>query len=714
MKRLITIIITSLLPMMGLAQIKFLYNSFDEIHGFVDLNDKTDDNGKPFSVLIVKSTNINDEDFNNIIFSTDVTSTIEAEYRAGEAWLYIPYYSNLLKMRQPNMQGFDEFYFPYNLTPKQGYEITITRYNTESDNHAKQFNYFFIRSDQPEAVICIDGDFVGIGEGGKSCEIGKTYSWTMDCHLFHSISGEVTITDGEPISIEKRMKPAFGLIKITSEPENGATVFVDNMKVGVTPYTTERLSVGEHNVSVLKEMYKPQTITVNVSEGLTSDAIMIMQPNFATVNVSTTDDADIFIDGEKKGKGQWSGRLFYGYHLLEARKDFHRTSSLSLNLPIGITKDITIPNPDPIFASIEMNTMPQGAKILIDNDLRGISPCVISDVLIGNHVITVEKEGWSTVEHRITLKEGDALSLNDSLPSGRDVTITTNAQGDKIYTDGRYIGDSPVKTNLTIGEHRVKAERNGMAIEKQLIVTENNDDVFNISFDMIVSVNGVTFEMVRVDGGKFKMGATAEQKKFAENDESRTHNVTLNDYYIGKYEVTQSVWNAVMDNDQSAFKGPNRPVERVSWNDCQEFIRRLNEATGKNFRLPTEAEWEYAARGGKKSHGFRYSGSDKIDEVAWYSENSGNETHDVGQKKPNELGIYDMSGNVWEWCSDWYLKKYKRKSQKNPIGPNEGSNKVFRGSCWNNNANSCRVSNRHSNNPVYSLSYTGLRLVLVE
>ena len=712
MKKIITIILTLLLPATCFAQLRFLYDSFDEIHGFIDLSDKTDENGQPLAILIVKTLDISDEECNKIMFSTDVSPNLEAEYRAGEVWLYIPFYSNLLKMRQPNNEDYEQFFFPFNLQPKQGYEISITKYNTELYAHDISYNYLFIRSDQPEAIICIDGDYVGIGEGGKQCEIGETHSWTMDCHLFHSDSGEVTITEGEPVTIERRMRPAFGLIKVTTEPENGATVFVDNKKVGVTPFTTDRLNVGEHQILVLKEMYHPQQLTVNVSESQTSDAHIVMRPNFATVNVSTTDDAEIFIDGENKGKGQWNGRLFSGNHLFEARKSSHRTSSKTINLSLGTTKDIIIPEPEPIFASIEMNTVPQGTKIIIDNEVKGLSPCVINDVLIGEHIITAEKEGWSITEHRVSLKEGDILSFNDSLSSGREITITTNVQGDNIFIDGRFLGESPVKTNLTIGEHRVKAERNGMAVEKQLIVKGNSDNIFNISFDMVINVKGVTFEMVRVDGGKFKMGATPEQKKLAEKDESRAHNVTLDDYYIGKYEVTQSLWNAVMDNNQSAFKGSNRPVERVSWNDCQEFIRRLNELTGNNFRLPTEAEWEYAARGGKKSHGYKYSGSDNIDDVAWYAGNSGNETHDVGQKNPNELGIYDMSGNVWEWCSDWYFNKYSRRSQKNPAGPEKGNKKVFRGSCWYNDAKSCRVSNRHSNDPVYSLSYMGLRLVL--
>ena len=225
-------------------------------------------------------------------------------------------------------------------------------------------------------------------------------------------------------------------------------------------------------------------------------------------------------------------------------------------------------------------------------------------------------------------------------------------------------------------------------------------------------VNGLSFEMVYVEGGSFDMGATYEQCSDAYKDECPVHSVTLSGYYIGKCEVTQELWEAVMGSNPSNFKGAQNPVERVSWNDCQEFVSRLNSLTGRTFRLPTEAEWEYAARGGKKSRHYKYSGSDNIDDVAWYYNNSGKKTRAVGTKTANELGIYDMSGNVWEWCSDWY-GDYSAGAQTNPQGPSSGSRRVLRGGSWDYNARHCRVSNRDGGDPDYSDSDIGLRLVLV-
>lgn len=225
----------------------------------------------------------------------------------------------------------------------------------------------------------------------------------------------------------------------------------------------------------------------------------------------------------------------------------------------------------------------------------------------------------------------------------------------------------------------------------------------------VYTVNGVSFTMVAVKGGTFTMGATAEQTG-AESDESPTHIVTLSDFYIGETEVTQELWNAVMGSNPSFNWGNMQcPVERVSWSDCQTFITKLNELTGETFALPTEAQWEYAARGGNASKGYLYSGSNSIDAVAWYNGNSSDTTHPVKSKSPNELGLYDMSGNVWEYCADWY-DGYSSTSRTNPVGPSTGSHRVIRGSCWTNSAPSCRVAKRYYCNPAGASDAYGLRL----
>lgn len=225
------------------------------------------------------------------------------------------------------------------------------------------------------------------------------------------------------------------------------------------------------------------------------------------------------------------------------------------------------------------------------------------------------------------------------------------------------------------------------------------------------TVNGVSFTMVGVEGGTFTMGATSEQGTSDPYDnEYPTHSVTLSNFSIGETEVTQELWQAVMGSNPSSVSGTNLPVEIVSWNDCQTFIQKLNQLTGKNFRLPTEAEWEYAARGGNKSKGYKYAGSNTLSEVAWYSENSSSKTHPVKQKLANELGLYDMSGNVYEWCQDWF-GNYSS-AQTNPTGPASGSYRVIRGGSCYDYASYCRVSIRFTGTPANCYTNLGLRLAL--
>ena len=244
-----------------------------------------------------------------------------------------------------------------------------------------------------------------------------------------------------------------------------------------------------------------------------------------------------------------------------------------------------------------------------------------------------------------------------------------------------------------------------------------------------IEVNGVTFYMIKVDGGTFTMGATPEMEKPRRN-EKPAHEVTLSSYCIGETEVTQALWKAVMGTtprerwnkwwakvDGVSFQGKegdNYPMYSVTWNECQDFIRKLNELTNKKFRLPTEAEWEFAARGGNKSNHTQYSGSSNIDEVAWHYGNSvGGDFHIVKTKKANELGIYDMSGNVWEWCQDW-KGSYSNEPKTNPTGPEKGSKRVKRGGCSSLLAMYSRSSYREFFSPEYSLGDLGFRLVLSE
>jgi formylglycine-generating enzyme required for sulfatase activity len=240
-----------------------------------------------------------------------------------------------------------------------------------------------------------------------------------------------------------------------------------------------------------------------------------------------------------------------------------------------------------------------------------------------------------------------------------------------------------------------------------------NDKAESVRMAAMSNLSGLA--IVYVAPGSFQMGSNDSDSY---GNEKLVHHVTISQGYgIGKYPVTQSEYRSIMDRNSSFFKGGNRPVEQVSWHDAVKYCEKLTAReraaarlpSGYEYRLPTEAEWEFAARGGTKSRGYKYSGSDNIKRVAWYDDNSGNKTHKVGTKSANELGLYDMSGNVWEWCHDWY-GKYSSSSKTDPTGPSTGSYRVYRGGCWDYSAGNCRVAFRSYFSPGSTFDYVGFRV----
>lgn len=316
-----------------------------------------------------------------------------------------------------------------------------------------------------------------------------------------------------------------------------------------------------------------------------------------------------------------------------------------------------------------------------------------------------------TVSYVSFRQDGQKVVISYGLSEQADVAVEVSTDGGITFGATRMTHVSgDVGTDVAPGQSKnivwdVLQDCDGLQGDRICFRITANKCSTNQTF----TVGVVSFTMVYVEGGTFTMGCTSEQGNDCWDNEIPSHKVTLGDYYIGETEVTQALWKAVMGDNPSIKKGDMLPVENVSYNDCLEFIDRLNSMTGLTFRLPTEAEWEYAARGGNKSLGYKYSGSNSIDDVAWYYVNSGSKTHPVKGKRANELGLYDMTGNLWEWCSDWF-GDYNSDSQTNPKGPSSGSNRVLRGGCRGCYSRNCRVTYRNGIASSYSGDYSGFRL----
>ena len=698
------------------SQIQVKENSFRKIDGFVMLDKHYDDNDNPMALIKISTENISLEQRAKFYFKGNLETYFDKHLQEdGQLYLYVSAVAPFVEIIHPEY-GKTEYTFPFDLCDFCGYEMVVQYVplvvNAASEPVQKKKYHLIVKADQSDATIYIDDNPLDIGEASLLVTEGTNHTWKIECNLYHTETGSVTVN--ERTVVNKTLRPAFGYINISSSPEQGAKVFVDGEYIGLSPIKTDKLKSGTHTVRVMKDMYKMKEQSFTVADGQTTNATLNMSANFVDVTVNADSQSDIYIDEEYKGKGRWTGRLSDGEHIVEARKANHRASSKAVELVLGETKTITLEAPKPIYGSLEINSSPMNANIYIDGKHYGETPNYINEIIVGSHELKLTKQGCSEIKKTITIKEGETLSVNEKLQTGKEISISTDKSGDKIYVDGDYIGISPITSSLSYGNHEIKAERNGKTVSKTInVVQSGGDSSVKLTFgNQIFTVNGVSFTMIAVEGGTFQMGATSEQGSDADSDEKPVHSVTLSDYYIGETEVTQELWTAVMENNPSCYSGnPKRPVERVAWNDCQEFIKKLNQLTGENFRLPTEAEWEYAARGGNKSQGYKYSGSNTLGDVAWYYDNSSQQTHEVKTKQANELGIYDMIGNVWEWCQDWY-GSYSSSSQTNPTGPSSGSGRVCRGGSWGSGAGYCRVSSRGGSHPGGSYGYLGLRLSL--
>ena len=308
--------------------------------------------------------------------------------------------------------------------------------------------------------------------------------------------------------------------------------------------------------------------------------------------------------------------------------------------------------------------------------------------------------------------------------------IQPYVKGKNIFAKLLLQTDTDVKVNVN-GKNRANASSrfehiNEIPVEpgiNEFIFTSVNDSsvVKKVSFNfdkrenkkyylkLVKEIQVKEIDMILVEGGSFKMGS-----RDGNGDEKPLHTVTVGSFYISKYEITQAHWFSVMGLKHASYNGcEDCPVDGVNWNDAQNFIATINKETDKNYRLPTEAEWEFAARGGIHSKNYKYAGSDSLDLVAWYDENSGGKKHKVGEKLPNELGLYDMNGNVWEWCSDWYGELfYARSPRMNPLGPSFGTDRILRGGGWRDYKRRLRPTYRGYHLPFNRSNGDGFRLVI--
>jgi len=639
---------------------------------------RTDWDNNPVCMIQVKAVGFDENLMQKFVFVPNGLDIMHKTIRDGMVILYVS--SNKTGEIVIKHMGDCTFKLPYKL---EGHKIYVLTLGMETAT-------LVIRTIPTNAEIYIDNQKVGTGEAISAVSIGGEHRYRVVCEDYYTKEGVVVFNQREEKSINVELEPNYGFITIKTEP-SGAEVYVDNTKVGTTPYMMKKITLGNHVVELRKTGYE-------------------IYANMVTVN-----------------KGEINVQME--------------------NIVLALEKVV--------MGTMFVGSSPEDADIFVDGDYKGRTPQTF-EIKTGQHQVKVSKPGYSSSLRTVVVNEGIVANVNMYLQVGREISISTGASGDMVYVDGEYIGESPLTTMMSYGQHEVKAVRDNKTATQAIMVEQSGGTTsVELSFELknfTCKVNGLSFDMIAVKGGTFTMGCTSEQGADCSDNEKPAHRVTVSDYYIGKYEVTVAQFEEFVsetgyktDAEKAGFsnmikkvndKGQwtevkgvnwrcdgqgnirkssenNHPVMYVSWNDAKAFCEWLRAKTGQNFRLPTEAEWEYAARGGNKSRGFKYAGSNNrndVDHNVSYSD-EGSNTEPVGSKAPNELGIYNMTGNVIELCCDWY-GDYSNEKQTDPIGANNGIKVITRGGGYIYVDKDLRVTRRMSVYPQAARLANGFRLAI--
>ncbi len=674
---------------------------------------RVDQNGDVAALIKVVTTET------GFVFEGGTLGIVDTKQTPGEVWVWVPRAARKITIKHPKLGVLRDYYYPVEIEAERTYEMVLTTAKIETIvKEEVRMQYLAFQILPPNATLVVDEKYWDVEPDGSAQDYVNfgTYSWRVEAPNYHSDAGRVTVDDpNNPKIVTVTLQPNFGWIEVAGTGNlKDASVYVDNALIGHAPCKSEALKSGKHTVRITKKMYATYTESVTVADSETTRLAPSLTADFAEVTLTVDADAEIFVNDERKGTRSWTGPLGSGTYKIECKQANHETSTTTKEIAAAMEgQTITLPAPRPIYGALNVESTPNFCKLYIDGKDMGTTPKSIAEILIGQHEIKFTKDGYADYTETVTITKGERKQVKATLSNGQEIQFTCNVPDAQLEIDGQRVGSATGTYQLTYGSHSLKATATDYQdYTYTLNVSESGSRSHSITLQSIMkdeeffTVNGVSFTMKLVEGGTFQMGSSDSD---ADDDEKPVHSVTLSSYYIGETEVTQALWKAVMGSEPTYNggwedgygKGDDYPAYRVSWNDCQKFIKRLKHLTGREFRLPTEKEWKYAALGGHKSNGYngnKYSGGNYIDDVAWYAGNSDGQTHPVGTKLPNELGLYDMNGNVNEWIQDKF-KSYRQ----------------LRGGCWNDDSD--RVSLDRSSYVGESSEnsyFNGFRLCLSE
>ena len=546
MKRLIFLFVILCLANTAFAQLEVRPGSFHKVDGFVNINmDKqTDDNDQPYAVLKVRTENIDGKQRRDLNFKGDARTFFEIEYKDGEVWLYISYYASYIKISHDDMSS-TEFYFPFDMEPKCGYELTL-------------------------------------------------------------VNKAVPINNG------------WGSLTVNTKPENDAKILLNGRDFdATTPYSNNMIPSGKYEITVSKDRYKTVTKIVDVADGDKKTVEIEMPLDVAVITLTADAQTSVYVDREYKKSGTWSGELKSGNYEIVYKKQYYQDAKQIITVEGGEPKTYEI-KLLPINGELHVNSEPSNASIFIDGKNYGVTPAKITDIIIGPHELRLEKDSFGIVMKQFVLEEGKLLTINETLPTGREISISTDKNGDMIYIDGNYVGTSPLTTSLSFGEYNVKAIREGKEITKKITVVQTDGDTSVQLAFATGAINGVfsvsSRKKVQFSKGNLQYQASTKTWRFAENqwDVIGSENSKISENYSG--------WIDLFGWGTSSYNGKNpwmTSTTNTDYGNGERNIARTNydwgvnniisNVGGNSWRTLTSDEWMYVFDKRSTNSGIRYA-----------------------------------------------------------------------------------------------------------
>jgi hypothetical protein len=473
MKRLLifllgTIICASLSAEIGVKSFRKLINDTD-----ARVNaPKRDQNGDLCAIIKVVTTEV------NFSFDCGQIGIVNITYKPSEIWVYIPFGTKRMTITHPQLGILRDYLFTEPIEKATVYEMVLATgkvVTTVEETIVSQ--WLAITTNPDDAAIYINDQYVNTGMYQAKHKPG-IYSYRIEASLYHTEAGKVEILDTKK-ELNIILKPAFGYLKLSSSPEQGARVFIDGkQQTGTSPFSSDRLASGEHTVQVLKEMYQPQTQKIIIQDGKTTEASLVMKPNYAEVNVAAPAESEVYINNELKGNGPWQGRLNAGIYSVEVRREKHRPAKQDIEVKAGEKRTVNL-QPLPIYGSLDVITTPIGASIVIDGKDYGTTPKTISKLLVGDYNVTLSKDGYATIYKKITIVEAKSAELNERMVRGKSITVTSNPSGASLTIDGKKTGSTPQDITLEFGTHNIRLDLGSNVIEEKLVVDQNSQSIIN-------------------------------------------------------------------------------------------------------------------------------------------------------------------------------------------------------------------------------------------